>query len=190
MMNKKLDRRKQYTRMVLKESLMELLREKIISSITIKELCQKADINRSTFYSHYRDQFDLLQHIEDEILLELQVTLKQYNHNETNETFAMTKYLLDYVYKRSADFLVLFSDHGNKAFQTRVIDTAQSIIINSLKEDRQVINIDKSKYMIYFVISGCIYVIEKWLMNGMKESPEEMTTIITEISNRVILHSK
>ena len=49
---------------------MELLREKVISSITIKELCQKADINRSTFYSHYRDQFDLLQHIEDEILLE------------------------------------------------------------------------------------------------------------------------
>ncbi|MED1606852.1 TetR/AcrR family transcriptional regulator [Cytobacillus kochii] len=189
-MNKKLDRRKQYTRMVLKESLMELLREKIISSITIKELCQKADINRSTFYSHYRDQFDLLQHIEDEILLELQVTLRQYNHNETNETFAMTKYLLDYVYKRSSDFLVLFSDHGNKAFQTRVIDTAQSIIINSLKEDPQVINLDKSKYMIYFVISGCIYVIEKWLMNGMKESPEEMTTIITEISNRVIVHSK
>lgn len=47
-----MDRRKKYTRMVLKESLMELLKNKPISNITIKEICEEADINRSTFYSH------------------------------------------------------------------------------------------------------------------------------------------
>ncbi|WP_338121478.1 hypothetical protein [Halalkalibacterium halodurans] len=51
-MSVKLDRRKKYTRMVLKESLMKLMQEKPLSNITIKEICDLADINRSTFYSH------------------------------------------------------------------------------------------------------------------------------------------
>src|SRR5699024_5578943 len=50
---KRIDRRKQYTRKVLKESLIELLKNKPIATISVKALCEKADINRSTFYAHY-----------------------------------------------------------------------------------------------------------------------------------------
>lgn len=54
--------------MVLKESLMKLLKEKSISTITVKEICVLADINRSTFYSHYLDQFDLLNQTKDYLI--------------------------------------------------------------------------------------------------------------------------
>ena len=57
----KMDRKTRYTRMVLQDSLIELMKEKPISKITIKELCEKADINRTTFYAHYTDQYDLLR---------------------------------------------------------------------------------------------------------------------------------
>lgn len=60
-MSERLDRRKRYTRKVLKESLISLLKDKPISSVTVKEICELADINRSTFYTHYNDQFDLLE---------------------------------------------------------------------------------------------------------------------------------
>lgn len=58
------DRRVKYTKMILRQSLIEVLKEKPISRLTIKELCERADINRATFYSHYSDQFDLLKQIE------------------------------------------------------------------------------------------------------------------------------
>ena len=62
------DRRVKYTKMVLKESFINLLEKKEISQITIKEICEDADINRSTFYTHYTDQYDLLRKIENELL--------------------------------------------------------------------------------------------------------------------------
>lgn len=187
-MEKKIDRRKKYTRMVLKESLMKLLHYKPIASITIKEICELADINRSTFYSHYSDQYDLLYKIEDEIIQELNQTLLQYDYKKKKEMFAMTKYLLDYVFSRSEHFRILFSDNGNKGFQHRVMEAAQTHIMTNLEENQVLTATPSSKYITLFVISGSIHVIEKWLSNGMMESTEEMTKIITEISNNGMLH--
>jgi AcrR family transcriptional regulator len=53
----KTNRKIRYTRMVLRESLMELMKTKAISDISIKEICAAADISRSTFYAHYKDQY-------------------------------------------------------------------------------------------------------------------------------------
>ena len=47
------NRKIKYTKKVLSESLIELLKTKHISEITITELCENADINRTTFYRHY-----------------------------------------------------------------------------------------------------------------------------------------
>ncbi|MBP2079607.1 TetR/AcrR family transcriptional regulator [Oceanobacillus polygoni] len=187
-MEKKLDRRKKYTRMVLKESLLELLNDKPISTITIKELCARADINRSTFYSHYTDQYDLLNQIEEEIIQELNQTLLQYDYKKEKEMLAMTKYLLDYVMSRSEHFRILFSDHGSKGFQHHVMESAQAHIRTNLEQGRKQISENHLNYITLFVISGSIHIIEKWLSSGMQESTEEMTKIITEISNYGMLH--
>ncbi len=53
------DRRTQYSKRVIKESLFELMQEKPINKITVKELCDRADVNRSTFYAYYTDIYDL-----------------------------------------------------------------------------------------------------------------------------------
>lgn len=47
------DRRVRYTKKVIKESLLELLKTTPFEQITVKALCQKAEINRATFYTHY-----------------------------------------------------------------------------------------------------------------------------------------
>ena len=60
MKNEKGDRRVRYTKMVIRESFLDLLQTKDISQISIKEICEKADINRATFYSHYQDPYDLM----------------------------------------------------------------------------------------------------------------------------------
>ena len=72
----KSDQRTRLTKMLIRKAFTELLREKQVQNITVKELCQTAGINRGTFYSHYTDIYDLLQQIEDEITEEFQKSLQ------------------------------------------------------------------------------------------------------------------
>ena len=65
---KKTDARVRYTQKILKESLLKFLKEKPINKITVKEVCDLAELNRATFYSHYSDCFALLESIENELV--------------------------------------------------------------------------------------------------------------------------
>ena len=65
---RKSDARVRYTKKVLKESFLSLLRKKPVNKITVKEVCELAELNRATFYTHYSDCFDLMEKIEREIL--------------------------------------------------------------------------------------------------------------------------
>ena len=56
---KRENRRSAYSKKVIRESLLELMQEKPLNKITVREICEKADVNRSTFYSYYMDIYDL-----------------------------------------------------------------------------------------------------------------------------------
>ena len=62
-----IDARVRYTRMIIEQSFLELLGEKPISKITVTELCEKAQLNRATFYKHYLDIPDLMEKIEEDL---------------------------------------------------------------------------------------------------------------------------
>ena len=62
------DRRTQYTKMVISESFFSLLKEKGFSKITVAEICKAAQINRGTFYLHYEDKYALLNEVIDAAL--------------------------------------------------------------------------------------------------------------------------
>ena len=53
------DRRTAYSKKVIREALLELMRDKPLNKITVKEICELADVNRSTFYAYYEDIYDL-----------------------------------------------------------------------------------------------------------------------------------
>ncbi len=182
-MSSKMDRRKKYTRMMLKNSLIKLLKEKPISSLTVKEICELADINRSTFYSHYTDQFDLLSHIEDDVLNDMQETLGVYNFNKEEEALQMTVKMLEYIVENQEVCQTLLSENVNADFQNKVMNFAQQFILSGLedmeKHDQQV-----SEYMTVFVVSGTIHIIKKWLRNGMDQSPQQLATIINRMTNK------
>ena len=65
------DRRVRRTRMRLQQAMLELLKEKDARSITVRELTQRADVNRGTFYAHYKDVFDLLDQMEQDLFQRL-----------------------------------------------------------------------------------------------------------------------
>ncbi len=82
-MEEKIDRRVKYTKMVLKQSLLELMEEKPIGKITVTDICRTADINRNTFYVHYASPIDLLSQIQDELYLEIRHSIEKISGRET-----------------------------------------------------------------------------------------------------------
>ena len=77
-MQKKTDRRVRKTKSQLKTGLAQLMREKSIREITVKELVDAVDINRSTFYLHYSDIPGLLAEVENEMMEEMQRAIREH----------------------------------------------------------------------------------------------------------------
>lgn len=73
------DRRIRKTQHALQEAFIQLIMEKELNQITVKELCARADINKSTFYLHYRDIYDLASSLKSRLLDDAYGIIAQYD---------------------------------------------------------------------------------------------------------------
>ncbi|HCS75351.1 MAG TPA: TetR family transcriptional regulator [Clostridiales bacterium] len=172
---KKTDRRVKYTKALLKEALVDLLKDHHISKISVTALCDEADVNRSTFYAHYTDQFDLLRQIEDEVINNLKIYLEQYMDDRMPITEQNLKGILEYA-KTNADlFVVLLGENVDHAFHNDLMELVELIPFQYNAVD------SKKEYLLTFAITGCISVLYRWLVEGREETPEEMANLVLKV---------
>jgi AcrR family transcriptional regulator len=181
MNSQKIDRRVKYTKHLLEHSLVELMQKYPISKISVKTLCEAADINRSTFYAHYTDQYDLLHQLEQEVIIELEKHVsKQVFLEQTEETVQVMIQILIYIAKNADLFKVLLSENGDTAFQRDIMILAQKKPISDLRNNKN-IDVRTSEYLQSFVITGALSLVQKWLQDGIVESPETMADLIAKL---------
>lgn len=178
MVNK--DRRVRKTKEVLKKSLISLMKEKSINSITVKELCEKADINRGTFYLHYTDVFYMLDQIEKELFEQFQEMILSHEISEDRiETKPILKDIFTFIAQNKDFCMVILCDRGDMVFVKKIVsiiyEKGYNDWINIFKKDNKEIF---DKYY-SFILYGVIGLIDNWLKSGLKESPEYMA-ILTE----------
>lgn len=178
----KLDRKTRYTRMVLQDSLIELMKEKPISKITIKELCENADINRTTFYAHYTDQYDLLRKIEDETLSWVKERLCDLlGKTDKYEAMAVLEGIFQYFTENRSHLQVLMSEQGDIDFQKQLFTLIyQECGINFSADN----NMGTNDYFI-FVVTGSVGLIQHWLKNGLNKSTKEMAEVIFNVAFQI-----
>ncbi|CDQ41964.1 putative dihydroxyacetone kinase regulator [Virgibacillus salexigens] len=160
---------------------MTLLKSKALSGITVKELCEHADINRSTFYTHYKDQFDLLRQIEEEIIADMNTYLNQHNFEEKEQALQTTERLLEYIVSKYDIFYTLLNENEDTSFERRVMEVASNFLINNWMNDDE-IDQANSEYLSTFIISGSIHVIKLWLARNMDKTPHQIAQIINRIA--------
>lgn len=161
----KTDGRVRYTKMVIKDSLLRLLAEKPIQKITVTEICELAEINRATFYTHYRDVFDLLEQVEDDLFAELSATVI----SEESDPDRMTREILRII-ERNIDLCrILFSENGDKMFLRRIIDSARETSIAGWHRQYPQATPHQLDLLYTFIASGSVAMIEQWVRTGMQE---------------------
>ena len=125
----KMDARKRYTQMVLKQSFLKLLKEKPVNRITVKEVCALAQLNRATFYAHYSDCFALMESIENELIDAFEKSLRYVNSFDVT---ALIEAIYDMVDQNQAACRVLILGNTNSTVLMRMIALAKEDSIASV----------------------------------------------------------
>jgi AcrR family transcriptional regulator len=175
-------RKTQYTRTVLRDSLVELMREKPVTKITIKELCEKADINRTTFYTHYRDQYELLRQIEDETLAYFEEMLKKYNDKySTDEVTQMVEELFQYVSNNHNSIQVLLSENGDINFQKKAFHffIHHEQVMKYFPD--KTLNSETKEYLSVFAVNGAVGLMQHWLKSNMHLPVRELAKLLIKM---------
>lgn len=180
----KINRKVKYTKMVLKDSLIKLLKEKPLSRITVTEICEKADINRATFYAHYRDPYDLLKQIEQELVDDINRYLANYSFREVNpESIQLMEKIFDYIKENSELCSVLMGEYGDREFQKEVLKIVQRQCIQEWTSNKSV-NKDVAEYLYSYATNGSVGVVIKWLQNNMDKSTHDMAQMIIQMTEQ------
>ena len=160
-MNTKNNQRTRLSKILLKNALMDLLSEKgSVTKISVRELCERADLNRSTFYAHYSEPKELLEEVEAELL---DATREHLQKIGAENDIGAHRYLLSfliYIKENDKPFRTLLIDAGDPEFRSKfmqqsIIQFVENLDIASPKEQEQ--------YIYSYILNGSTGVIIQWM---------------------------
>ncbi len=179
---KPVDRRVRKTKRQLRLALMQLMSEKNVKDISVRELAAIADINRGTFYIHYKDVYDLLSQLEEEMAQGLIRVCRAHNPDEfSGSTFPYLRDLYLFIEENADLCRVLLGANGDKAYTDHICQILRDehlydFIAHFYPSDEALLD-----YFCSFIISGNLSLALRWIDNGMRETPEEIAVLAGEI---------
>lgn len=179
----KTDRRTRRTRQALYQGLIQLLEEKPVAEISVKELCQVCDLNRSTFYLHYASVQELLEAMEQEILEGLNEVLDKFDaafmqSPDPVPRDAALAEAFQFLSDRSEFCQVILSRRSDPDFIDQVKAVVRSRCLNQWAQLLDRGQDARAEYFLSFVLSGSLGVVEQWTEDGMRQSPAQLAHLV------------
>jgi AcrR family transcriptional regulator len=187
--NQVIDRRIARTRLAIRDALVTLIKAKGSDALTVSDIVLQANLNRGTFYLHYKDKFDLLEQTETEILNEIQSIFLGANSidagdfNGTDQLQKVIILLLEYVKEHAGLMHAILCLQGDYSFLTRMRSMAEQNlklgVLSGLKVENFLV---PREYLLSYVLHAHLGVLQSWLASGCQESPQEMASILFRLS--------
>ena len=166
---------------MLKDSLISLLHEKSIHKISVREICDDAQVNRTTFYKYYGSQYDLLEGIESEFLLNIDRYLGQ-SSDETD--LDRLKKVLTYALNNLDLCRLLFTNNVDPEFPGRLISLPRiPEMLSQFLADGY--DGDELKYISGFIVHGGYSMIKQWINKEKPEPPEMIASLLAGTISRL-----
>ena len=183
-MNKKNNERFQNTEVKIQQNLLELLETKDFNKITVREICASAHINRSTFYSHYLDVYDLID--KTELNMHKKLIDLYAGTGISNANFLSNKYLtifFKFIYQYKNFYRVRLQTRKNFPIE-QGFEPLLNVIIKPYCQKKGFKSEDEIMYFFVYIQAGFTMMLKRWIDNDFNESPEELSEIIIRcISN-------
>ncbi len=180
-----MDARAEFTRTVILETFLMLLKEKPVSRITVTELVTKAGINRSTFYKHYLDIPDLLEKTETVLLENLRAMIREQLSFTNDLEYSLAKFLT-IIQNEGHRYIPLGSDNGDPSLAAKTFsllyEEAYPVLAERLPDKTET-----ERHIIFSYLSqGCGGILLWWIQNEMKETPEFIANFILTLSKKIV----
>lgn len=152
------DRRVRRTRAAIQEALTELILEKGYDSVSVSDIIERADIGRSTFYSHFTDKRDVF----DDTISELSGFLRAHSSGD-GEIFAFSLPLFEHIVEQRPVIRALFGRGGHSVAMQTTTNALSTVIREDLKASGRTIQPAELELLVAFVVGAYASVITHWL---------------------------
>ena len=170
------DRRARRTRRLLKESLLEMMKQKRFSEISIRDVTDSADMNRTTFYLHYTDTTQLLQSMEEDLLTEAQMLVNAHIQETVADGSLRPVFepILDFVVEHREVCTILFENNEVSQFAEHLQQLIHRNGTEVIRAWFQPMDDQQLSYLLRFITYGLIGLIREWFQKNMDLPKEEL----------------
>lgn len=182
-MEKKKDLRVVKTEKLLFTTIMELMKTKPLEEIKVSDICREAMINRSTFYAHYADKYELLVDLIAHIKMALTEVLQKNNCiiNTKEYYIEMLKLILDFMEDKRDVYYSILINNRNSISSDIIIDAINQDLSKRIQEGSHKMNGIPSEIVSVFYLGGVASVVVDWLKNSHKYSKQEIIDSLTKL---------
>jgi AcrR family transcriptional regulator len=175
------------TKKALREGLSILMEQKSIWDISVRELSEMVDLNRATFYLHYKDVNDLLQQIEDEVIAEADEILAHFTPTgDSDQPYELYLRLFLYIAENAKLVKMLVNKTGSRTFFDKFCFIVEERCIRSWMEVRLPSTTeDETAYLSRYMVYGFVSIMEKWVSSDMEKTPVEMAAMMGTIMKNI-----
>lgn len=185
-MNTKNNQRTRLSKLLFKNALMDLLKEKgSVAKISVRELCDRAELNRSTFYAHYNEPNDLLIEIETELLDATEEHLKKIGAENDIGAHKYILSFLQYIRQNDKPFRALLIDSTDPEFRSRFM---QQSIIQFVENLRIVLPKELEQYIFSYILNGSTGIIIQWIRSDYAADENEIVNLLFSINNSALVN--
>ena len=185
-MNTKNNQRTRLSKMLFKNALMDLLKEKgSINKVSVRELCDRAELNRSTFYAHYQEPNDLLIEIETELLDATEEHLKKIGAENEIGAHKYILSFLQYIRQNDKPFRALLIDSTDPEFRSRFM---QQTIIQFVENLRIVLPKELEQYIFSYILNGSTGIIIQWIRSNYAIDENEIVNLLFAINQSALVN--
>lgn len=170
----KQDRRTRYTRQALKDALLDLMRERPLERIAVKELCERADVNRSTFYVYYASPQALFEEIKNDLVKEIRDLPKDYVHMDE-----FLRHICEAFYAHRQLLETLLRAHGHMDFLYELLGSWKDDFLLNFPADFPQEQVDMA-YL--FITCGTCAVIYTWALGGFRKTAQEIADTVYQLA--------
>lgn len=179
----KVDRRIIKSQEAIKKAVIELMNEKGFDAITIKDISDRANVNRATIYLHYQDKFDLLDKLIEEHINEMREICKWACDMDWK---GATLVFFEYFERNYLFFSTMLASKGAPSFRNRFLEFLIDEFkdeVDPTKEENQGLS---DEVMLRFMGTAYVGVVEWWITNGMPYPPNVMANQVGILLERVV----
>lgn len=155
------DARVRVTKSMFHSALLSLLRETPIGKVSVKALCEKACLNRGTFYLHYSQPSDVLKEIENDFIEENMAAFDSYWENQ-RDIGMMTKIFTCIMEHRDVS-RILLSGNGDFQFQRSLMHLCREGILDEWQKEFPAYDRERLDFLFDYTFSGAIRLILNWI---------------------------